>query len=392
MRGPCAVSAISATGSASAPSPSPCSCRQRSTASRASQIADPMRRRLACAARLAMIRLRAVGEPVSAVERSRARHRAGSILREGGRGRGTARRARRARRAPRAFQRGGGEGAARTCQRIRAELRSRAASSRTRNSGTPCFSAARLSRREAVKSSALRIAGDLADHAGELAAAQPFLEREQRILGLGGGDMDQPAAQLGRQPGPIGPPGEPQRGARPAPTARLRSVLPSGQARVERQRQRRRRAAGLAAARRRSRCGSAHASPGRQRARGARGGSAPRSWARRTRSMANRLLCSPYVPSVRDSQRAPQLDRSPRRSHAHIEGTDHEYAEDHADELKANSGRRCRQLASCPARRDLDTPLPMAAQLDKRRQRDLVLRPGHARIAGQTWTSDLHGP
>ena len=52
------------------------------------------------------------------------------------------------------FQRGGGEAAECTSQRIRAEDRSRAASSRTSHSGTPCLSAARLNRREAVKSSA----------------------------------------------------------------------------------------------------------------------------------------------------------------------------------------------------------------------------------------------
>jgi len=49
------------------------------------------------------------------------------------------------------FQRGGSEAAAPVRQRIRAELRSAAASWRTRNSGTPYFSAVRLSRREAVK-------------------------------------------------------------------------------------------------------------------------------------------------------------------------------------------------------------------------------------------------
>jgi hypothetical protein len=52
------------------------------------------------------------------------------------------------------FQRGGGDGAARASHRIRAEPRSRRAPSRTSHSGTPCFSAARLNRREAVKSSA----------------------------------------------------------------------------------------------------------------------------------------------------------------------------------------------------------------------------------------------
>ena len=51
-----------------------------------------------------------------------------------------------------AFQRGGGEGVEQTRQRIRAELMSRAASWRTRNSGTPCLSAASPSRREAVRS------------------------------------------------------------------------------------------------------------------------------------------------------------------------------------------------------------------------------------------------
>ncbi len=53
-----------------------------------------------------------------------------------------------------AFQRGGGEGAERACQRIRAEERSGLASSRTSHSRTPFRSAARLRRREAVKESA----------------------------------------------------------------------------------------------------------------------------------------------------------------------------------------------------------------------------------------------
>lgn len=38
-----------------------------------------------------------------------------------------------------------------------------------------------------------RIAGQLADDKAEVGAAQAFLDHEQRILGLGGGDMDQPA-------------------------------------------------------------------------------------------------------------------------------------------------------------------------------------------------------
>ncbi len=40
-----------------------------------------------------------------------------------------------------------------------------------------------------------RIAAQLADDKGEVGAAQPFLDREQRLLGLRRGDMHQPPAQ-----------------------------------------------------------------------------------------------------------------------------------------------------------------------------------------------------
>ncbi len=44
-----------------------------------------------------------------------------------------------------------------------------------------------------------RVAGNLSDHAGKVAAFQPLLEREQRILGSRRLDMDEPVAQVGRE-------------------------------------------------------------------------------------------------------------------------------------------------------------------------------------------------
>ncbi len=44
-----------------------------------------------------------------------------------------------------------------------------------------------------------RVARDLANHAGKVAASKPFLEREQGILGRSRFHMDQPVAQIGRQ-------------------------------------------------------------------------------------------------------------------------------------------------------------------------------------------------
>lgn len=46
---------------------------------------------------------------------------------------------------------------------------------------------------------AARIARDLPDDAGEIAAAQAFLKREQRVFGRTRGDVNQPLAQVARQ-------------------------------------------------------------------------------------------------------------------------------------------------------------------------------------------------
>lgn len=43
----------------------------------------------------------------------------------------------------------------------------------------------------------LRIADNLADNEGKVAASHPFLQCEQGILGLFGQDMDHPALQIG---------------------------------------------------------------------------------------------------------------------------------------------------------------------------------------------------
>jgi hypothetical protein len=55
------------------------------------------------------------------------------------------------------------------------------------------------------------VAGNLADHAGQIAALQSLLQREERIFGRGGGDMDHPAAQVRRQTRRTGPPAEAHR-------------------------------------------------------------------------------------------------------------------------------------------------------------------------------------
>lgn len=46
---------------------------------------------------------------------------------------------------------------------------------------------------------------NLSHHESQIAAAQPFFQREQRILRRGSGNMDQPVAQRARQAGAIGP-------------------------------------------------------------------------------------------------------------------------------------------------------------------------------------------
>lgn len=51
----------------------------------------------------------------------------------------------------------------------------------------------------------LRIARDLSDHEGKVAAADPFLQREEQVGGTVGADMDQPVPQVARQAGQIGP-------------------------------------------------------------------------------------------------------------------------------------------------------------------------------------------
>jgi hypothetical protein len=103
-----------------------------------------------------------------------------------------------------AFQRGDREGAARASQRIRGERKAALGGERQR----------------------LGIARNLADHEGEVAAAQPFLQREQRILGSVGGDVDQPMPQRARQAGAIGPPGAPECFAilHPQPHALVRRI------------------------------------------------------------------------------------------------------------------------------------------------------------------------
>ncbi len=77
----------------------------------------------------------------------------------------------------------------------------------------PYFSEARLSRRDAVSPSAFGLPANLPDHTGQLAAAQPFLQRKQRILGTfrrrHGSAGERSSA--GR-PGTMGAAAEPDRG------------------------------------------------------------------------------------------------------------------------------------------------------------------------------------
>ena len=49
------------------------------------------------------------------------------------------------------------------------------------------------------------IASDLGNDEGQVTAAQSFLNGEQRIFGAGGGNMNQPVPQIGRQTGLIRP-------------------------------------------------------------------------------------------------------------------------------------------------------------------------------------------
>lgn len=57
-----------------------------------------------------------------------------------------------------------------------------------------------------------RIARDLADHCGHIAAAQPFLEREESVFGFIGGDVDQATAKSRRQARPVRATARPERG------------------------------------------------------------------------------------------------------------------------------------------------------------------------------------
>lgn len=56
-----------------------------------------------------------------------------------------------------------------------------------------------------------RIARDLADHPGKVAATHAFFKREERVLGRGGGDMDQAVAPRGRKACKARPPAAPDR-------------------------------------------------------------------------------------------------------------------------------------------------------------------------------------
>lgn len=78
----------------------------------------------------------------------------------------------------------------------------------------------------------LGITGDLPDDESEVATAQPFLDREERILGGAGNDMDHAVAQAGGQAGSIRPPAQAQRlvilHPQPAPCLR-RSAIQAAQ-------------------------------------------------------------------------------------------------------------------------------------------------------------------
>ena len=70
------------------------------------------------------------------------------------------------------------------------------------------------------------VARQLADHKREVAAAQSFLKREQRVFGAFRGDMEQAVAQAWRQARAIGPPTQPQRRRILHPQPRALVVLP----------------------------------------------------------------------------------------------------------------------------------------------------------------------
>lgn len=57
----------------------------------------------------------------------------------------------------------------------------------------------------------LGITRQFADHAGNLAAAEPLFQREQQVLRLLRQHVDQPVAYRLREPWAIGPPGQPRR-------------------------------------------------------------------------------------------------------------------------------------------------------------------------------------
>ncbi len=87
------------------------------------------------------------------------------------------------------------------------------------------------------------IAGDLSDHESQIAATQPFFQREQRVLGRLCGNVDQPVAQRCRQARLIRPPAQPDRPSilDPQPAAIALRAAP-----IERQGQRQRRPAAFA--------------------------------------------------------------------------------------------------------------------------------------------------
>lgn len=81
-----------------------------------------------------------------------------------------------------------------------------------------------------------RIAGQLPDDESEVAAAQAFLEREQRVFAAPRNDVDQAVAQAGRQPGLAWPSAQPERSPvlHPEPGALLRTEVVARQRQSER--------------------------------------------------------------------------------------------------------------------------------------------------------------
>ena len=78
------------------------------------------------------------------------------------------------------------------------------------------------------------IARNLANHESQIAAAQPFFQREQCVLRAFYGNVDQPIPQGGRQAGLVGPPALPERAfilhPQPGPgTTLLRAIQRQGQ-------------------------------------------------------------------------------------------------------------------------------------------------------------------